>query len=97
MGHKLPPNQLALYKKIDEILLNAWDPCGISGIPEANDEYRSYLPQVFKLALDGGSPSDIAKYLLSVERDRMGLSAANNQQCEKIAAMVLEAKKLCGV
>lgn len=53
MGHKLPPDQMALYRRIDEILRNDWDPIGVSGIPEARDEYYDYLPIVFRLVLGG--------------------------------------------
>jgi hypothetical protein len=30
MGKKLTPNQMELYKRIDEILFYKWDPIGIS-------------------------------------------------------------------
>jgi hypothetical protein len=52
MGKKLPPEQLELYQKLDEILWADWDPIGISDVSEARDEYYSYLPRVFHLALE---------------------------------------------
>jgi len=45
MGQKLPPKQLELYKRIDEILFYRWDPIGVSDGAWARDEYQSYLPQ----------------------------------------------------
>ena len=37
MGKKLPPDQLELYKRIDEILFYKWDPIGISDGDWARD------------------------------------------------------------
>jgi hypothetical protein len=72
MGQKLPPNQLQLYKAIDEILWKDWDPIGVS--PHGlRDEYRAYLPQVFKLALEDTAPQTIAEYLYKAVTERMGL------------------------
>ncbi|MDP2523831.1 hypothetical protein Q8W30_14745 [Neptunomonas phycophila] len=46
MGKKLPPDQLELYKRIDEFLFYKWDSIGISDGDWARDEYQSYLPRV---------------------------------------------------
>jgi hypothetical protein len=44
MGMKLPPDELALYQGIDEILWKDWDPIGISRLePAPRDEYHRYL------------------------------------------------------
>ncbi len=75
MGKKLPPDQQALYERIDEILWSEWDPIGVSDVPEARDEYYAYLPEVFRLTIDGASATSIAEYLHEVANDRMGLSS----------------------
>ena len=49
MGQKLPPDQMELYRRVDEVLHYLWDPIGVAGAPEARDEYYSYLPHVFSL------------------------------------------------
>jgi len=71
MGHKLPPEQLKLYKRIDEILFYKWDPIGVSDWDWSRDEYQIYLPHVFQLALDNDLPQPIAEYLTKIETDRM--------------------------
>jgi hypothetical protein len=76
MGQTLSPRDLALYKRCDEVLHYIWDPIGVSGAPEARDEYQSYLPQVFALVRAGAAPGKIAEYLLSIETGAMGLSGA---------------------
>lgn len=96
MGRKLPPDQMKLYKRIDEILLNDWDPIGVSAVPEARDEYYGYLPQVFRLVIEGASQSAIADYLFRVETESMGLTGVK-EHCMKIAAAVLSAKREIGV
>jgi hypothetical protein len=74
MGQKLRPDQLELYKRIDEILWNDWDPIGVSGSSDGRDEYYAYLPHVFRMALKNTAPSSIAEYLNNVAANRMGLN-----------------------
>lgn len=57
------PPDLALYRAVDEVLHYIWDPIGVSGVPEARDEYQGYLPQVFKLVRERQSEETIANYL----------------------------------
>ena len=89
---KLSPEQLALYKRIDEILYNDWDPIGVSGFGGPTDEYHGYLPQVFKLALSGNDHQEIAEYLTWVTVDRMGMSPTREHDA-KIASLILESKR----
>lgn len=93
MGMKLPPDQLALYRGIDEILWRDWDPIGVFAYEDAaRDEYRGYVPQVFQLALRGASPLEIAEYLCGVVTERMELSSTGQielQVAEKIRALKL--------
>ena len=96
MGKKLPPDQLELYKRIDEILFYKWDPIGISDWDWARDEYQSYLPRVFSHALESDSPEQITKYLGVASTESMGLSAAPEHDME-IAKMIIEIKESLGL
>jgi len=96
MGKKLTPDQLALYKRIDVILWEKWDPCGVSDAPEARDEYHSYLPQVFGLVMRGCDVKEIEEYLRSVEVERMGLSEYKNN-CKEVAEVILSEKESLGL
>jgi len=89
MGRKLPPKELELYERCDEVLHYIWDPIGVAGAPGARDEYESYLPKVFTLLRDGAGGNQIADYLLSIETDRMGL-APNRDGARKAAVVLLE-------
>jgi hypothetical protein len=92
MGNKLPPDQMELYKRIDEILFYKWDPIGISDSDWARDEYQSYLPRVFAHAMDSKSPEPIAKFLGVVTTENMGLSSAASHD-QKIAKLIMEVKE----
>ena len=96
MGQKLPPKQLALYKLIDELLRKEWDPCFVNGSPEARDEYYSYIPNIFRLAMNDSSPKDIAKYLLFIEKEEMGCRG-DKQTCLRIANKIVSKKKSLGL
>ena len=78
MGQKLPPEQLALYNRLDEILWNDWDPIGVSGIEEARDEYYGYLPGLFQMVLEDAPSSRIAAYLHRVASEEMGFESYLN-------------------
>ena len=80
-----------LYRRVDEILFYMWDPIGVKDIPEARDEYHSYVPKVFKLVLNGSKAQKIADYLNKIESVRMGLGARNEYSLE-IAQLLLETK-----
>ncbi|HTL98865.1 MAG TPA: hypothetical protein VL181_08675, partial [Holophagaceae bacterium] len=71
MGSRLSPKDNALYKAVDEVLHYIWDPIGVSGTPEARDEYHGYLPEAFGLLKRSASSETIAGHLLEITTDRM--------------------------
>ena len=52
-----------------------WDPIGVSDVPEAADEYDSYIGGVFDLLNRGATDGEISQYFIGIETDRMGLTA----------------------
>ncbi|ELG5191691.1 hypothetical protein RAL09_004429 [Vibrio vulnificus] len=90
MGHKLLPEQLELYKRIDEILYYKWDTIGVSDSGWARDEYQSYLPQLFSLVMKSQSPQEICKYLTE-STQYMGLQLSRDHDLA-IAKLILEVK-----
>ena len=44
---KITKNKKFLLDEIQKILLREWDPIGIQDIPEAQDEYDSYIPFIY--------------------------------------------------
>ena len=82
-------NTPAKLRMVRVVLLWAWDPIGVRGIPEAVDEYDSYAPAVLQMLETGASDRQISDYLTSVVRDRMELRP-NPKADEDIAAMLRE-------
>jgi hypothetical protein len=48
-GNLLAAKEFLIYKKIDEILWQDWDPIGINDMSDARDEYDGYVSQLFNL------------------------------------------------
>lgn len=75
MGQKLSPLDEKLYFRVDEVLHYIWDPIGISGAPQARDEYYGYIPAIFSLLKMDASIEVIANHLQQIRTDHMGLDS----------------------
>jgi len=87
MGQKLKKDEKELYKRIDEVLHYIWDPIGICGVPEARDEYYSYIPEVFKLSKYKNSEKHIVEYLNKIRSENMGLGS-DSKKCIEVAYII---------
>ena len=65
-----------LRNAIREILLRDWDPIGVQDVPEAQDEYDSYVGGIEGLLHRGASVEEIAAHLAKIEGESMGLPAS---------------------
>ena len=77
------PKQKELYKIIDEILWNDWDPIGINDIAP-RDEYQSYVPEIFSMLILNKTESEIANQLYNIETITIGV-IGNKKHCSTIA------------
>ena len=77
MNKNLSITDRELWMRTNEILHYVWDPIGVSGVPQARDEYDSYVPQVFSLLKQNATSAVIADHLTSIARDQMGLSISD--------------------
>jgi hypothetical protein len=64
---------------IRRVLMAGWDPIGVSDVPEAADEYDSYIGGVYELLERGASVANICDYLRNIEVDRMEMVDASRQ------------------
>jgi len=64
---------------IRRVLLEVWDPIGIRDEPNAQDEYDSYLGDVFELLTTGAPDDELKAYLNWVSAERMGLRDAPDE------------------
>ena len=78
-----------IMNKIQKILLKEWDPIGIPDIPEAQDEYDSYIPAIYKIIQSKKPESELFDYLWWVETEHMGLSG-NRKHTQAISHKLLE-------
>jgi hypothetical protein len=76
-------------EKIKSILLYDWDPIGVSDVPEAQDEYDSYVGGVLKLLTSDASEHQLVKHLHQLETVAMGLPSDAGADHLKTAARKL--------
>jgi len=89
---KLSQKHKLLYKAIDDILWNDWDPIGVNDIDEVRDEYQSYTSHIFSLVIHGADKIKLAKHLYEIETVNMGM-LGNLKHCESIAEKILNVEK----
>jgi hypothetical protein len=53
--------------------MEAWDPIGVNGIPEAADEYDSYIGDFYELLVTRRPKQEIIDRLAYLEGEHMGL------------------------
>ncbi len=58
---------------IRRILMEEWDPIGVRGVPQAADEYDSYVAKVAAMLREGATAADVAAYLTYVSTELMCL------------------------
>jgi len=78
MGQELAPDHLKLYHRVDEVLHYLWDPIGVAKVPEARDEYYSYLPHVFSLLIHNAKSEEIVGFLVKTATETIGLSGGQH-------------------
>ena len=79
-----------IQETIRDILHHDWDPVGVGGVPQAQDEYDSYVGDVYRLLVSGAGPSQIAEHLARIEQEWLGLPTQPE-------ALMHVAQKLCAL
>lgn len=78
-----------IWKEIDQILWNSWDPIGVNDAEAAHDEYYGYIGGVFRLLEDGASEERIAEHLHHIETEQMGLRG-DLGHCKEVVRKLLQ-------
>lgn len=76
------------HAAIRKALMDKWDPIGVRGVPEAQDEYDHYVPTIYRLLVTRRSRQELLDYLWWLETEHMGLSG--NRQATETFAEYLE-------
>jgi len=81
-----------LYDRIAKILWEKWDPIGVyEADGEWDDEYDSYVPHIFRLAIEGKDAIHIANSLSSSTKQNIGLEPQKGHDLH-VAKLIIEAK-----
>jgi hypothetical protein len=65
--------QMTVRQRVRLILLNDWDPIDIRDVPQAQDEYDSYIASIEKMVIARSPTAELSNYLLQIETKTMGL------------------------
>jgi hypothetical protein len=76
------------HAAIKRTLLNEWDPIGVSDVPEAEDEYDSYVPGIHKMLVSRSTAQEVFDYLWDIETKHMGL-LGNRSHTEAVAGKLV--------
>ena len=76
------------HAAISKVLMRDWDPIGVADIPEAADEYDSYVSQVHGLLIRREPLYKMVDFLWWVETEHMGLRG-NRRRTEHVADQLL--------
>ena len=85
------PRDRVLYEKIRRILMDSWDPIGVSKVINAQDEYDSYIPQILELLRKRCTVEEMVAHIRQIEIDSMGLRH-NEQRARKTAENLLSVR-----
>lgn len=90
---KTKPNSYEshLYKLVDQILFEKWDPIEITNSGDLKDEYKSYVPSIYNLLIQNASVEKISEQLEHHVTVNMGLSPQKEHSL-KIAKLLVKTK-----
>jgi hypothetical protein len=70
-------------------LIDEWDPIGVKGIPEAIDEYDSYIGRIYQILTGSRSADELGECLATIEREKMGIGTSGKVRTD-VAMKLLE-------
>ena len=87
-----PRQRKAAFNQIRKVLLESWDPLDVQDLPDAFDEYDTYVPQIFALLAQGAKEAQLIAYLKDVETRLMGLDEPADDDLQPVARELLAVK-----
>ncbi len=88
---RMTREQNALFEFIEDLLSYEWDPLGLNGFGP-RDEYQTYVPQLFSLAIGNATADQIADRLRSVETETLGVTG-DFEKCKQLARIIVQKKE----
>lgn len=84
-----PDKEISIQNVIQKVLIEEWDPIGVGYLPEAQDEYDSYIPMIYELLILNKPKNEIFDYLWWAETQHMGLKG-EKIKTEKLAQRLID-------
>ncbi len=63
-----------IYKEINKILFEDWDPIGVNQNRLLLDEYEGYVPSIFKLLNENADEIKLSKHLYNIASVNIGIN-----------------------
>ena len=79
-----------IHRQIRVLLARDWDPIGVGDALGAVDEYYGYERGAYDVAVKTRSAEAVARHLLEIERDRMGLHPRSVRDVLPVAEQILQ-------
>ncbi len=79
----------AVMQAIRDALMQHWDPIGVSDVPEAADEYDSYIGSVYRILASSRSEKELVEFLHRTERETMEVASHEREELRDIARRLL--------
>lgn len=74
---------------IRAVLMHEWDPIGVGDVPQAQDEYDSYIPQIYGMLVRREPKHKLVDFLWWSETEHMGLYG-NRHRTERVADLLMQ-------
>ena len=87
MNQKMLPKDAELYRRIEEVTHYLWDPIGVCNIPQARDEYHSYMTAIFS-RVQAGNLEGILENMKWIASENMGLNFDAEKASEAAKVML---------
>jgi hypothetical protein len=78
-----------VMQTIRTALMQHWDPIGVADIPEAADEYDSYIGSVYRILAGTRSEEELVEFLHRTETETMGLNPRPRESLREVAQQLL--------
>jgi len=67
-----------------------WDPIGVSGIPEAQDEYDSYVGAIYRLLTAASTEEEIYSQLIKIQTRTMEVPVHDQSHLRHVANKLVQ-------
>jgi hypothetical protein len=78
-----------LRNAIHDILIAEWDPLGVGAISDAQDEYDSYISEIYSILNSGADKVKLVGHLRELETVSMGLTWQDHERRNRVAESLL--------